>query len=91
MKNLVEYLLEQERNGKGKLTIDENSISFDGSIGIKYTDMPILENSEDRYYSGCGPNWGTDMVGDRYHKLKKRPIIENKKTKNWFQRLFKNK
>lgn len=93
MNELVNYLLELERQGKGKFQIDENSISFDGSFGIEYTDVPILKNPEDRYYSGCGTTWGVDMVGDRYHKLMKPPVIEQKppEIKSWFQRNFRNK
>jgi len=71
MKNLIKYLKEQHNKGKGELTIKGNSIHFDGSKGVNYTDTPILKDPKDIYYIGCGCTWGIDDVGDRYWKLDK--------------------
>lgn len=45
-----------------------NTIIYDGSYGVEYTDTPRLENQDDIYYTGCGCTWDTDLDGKRYYK-----------------------
>jgi hypothetical protein len=34
----------------------------------EYTDNPVLDNSDELYYSGAGCTWGTDKNGQKYWK-----------------------
>lgn len=37
--------------------------------GVEWVDEPRLDDPEDKYYSGRGCTWGTDLDGNKYHKL----------------------
>lgn len=34
-----------------------------------HTEAPRLETADEIYYEGCGCTWGTDLDGQRYHKI----------------------
>jgi hypothetical protein len=43
--------------------------SHDMKIECKYVLNPRLENPDDLFFDGAGPNWDEDLDGNRYRKI----------------------
>jgi len=67
---------------KCQIKREGNTITFDGGYGLKYTDNPRLQNSNDLYYTGYGCTWDTDLDGNRYWKRYHPSITKNSENKN---------
>lgn len=43
--------------------------SHEDKCDCKYVINPLLDNVDDLFFDGSGPNWDTDINGNRYRKI----------------------